>query len=243
VIEPTSIPITRMSTVLSPRGNGRWRVRHRTMPKGTVLTDWTPKLGMHRIVVERPTRIVVLEEDRQTTWMSDTPLEYHTNEEAIRRARGRVLEVGLGIGLFTFHVRDKPEVESVTVVEQEREVADIVYPQIASVKTDLVVMEGFQFLRSTARRFDFIHLDVWPIYNYEGAEQFIEAAKDRLLPGGEVSVWMLDQNRAIMNTPLNAEFGGLVFTPCKACGKSPRGDYDGLCIDCFDGLRATRATQ
>ena len=50
-------------------------------------------------------------------WMTLTPVDIDTCDEAIEGARGKVLTYGLGLGYFAYMASEKPEVDSVTVVE------------------------------------------------------------------------------------------------------------------------------
>ena len=53
----------------------------------------------------------VLENGRE--WMTLQPNEMVTTWPAIAKAKGRVLTFGMGLGYFTYHAAEKPEVESV----------------------------------------------------------------------------------------------------------------------------------
>lgn len=58
--------------------------------------------------------------------MSDTPMEINTNREFVDKAHGHVLVGGLGLGLIIASICEKPEVRSITVVEKEQEVIELV---------------------------------------------------------------------------------------------------------------------
>ncbi|MBQ8689646.1 MAG: hypothetical protein IJ515_04705 [Clostridia bacterium] len=62
----------------------------------------------------------VLEDGNE--WMTLTPVDVDTCDEAINAARGRVITFGLGLGYYTYMVSEKRDVESVTVVERSDEV-------------------------------------------------------------------------------------------------------------------------
>lgn len=55
----------------------------------------------------------------ETVWMSITPYEINTMEEAVARARGHVLAYGLGLGYYPFMALLKKEVEDVSIVESD----------------------------------------------------------------------------------------------------------------------------
>ncbi len=57
-------------------------------------------------------------------WMTLTPVDIDTCEEAIREAHGNVITFGLGLGYYAFMAAEKAEVTSVTVVEKSHEVIE-----------------------------------------------------------------------------------------------------------------------
>ena len=58
---------------------------------------------------------------RRETIMSDTPYERNTNTEIVRRATGRVLIAGYGLGMILTAILKKPDVQQVVVVEKSAE--------------------------------------------------------------------------------------------------------------------------
>ncbi len=79
-----------------------------TRPDGRIV----PQIGFFEEEYRFPT---VMENGR--IWMSVTPQEILTIAPAVKRAHGKVLTYGLGLGYFAYMAAIKPEVESVTVVE------------------------------------------------------------------------------------------------------------------------------
>ncbi len=57
--------------------------------------------------------------------MAITPTFVSTMEDEIRRASGKVLTFGLGLGYYAYMVSEKDDVESVTVIEKEQSVIDL----------------------------------------------------------------------------------------------------------------------
>lgn len=55
-------------------------------------------------------------------WMSLTPMEVYTQRSGVRRAKGRVLICGLGMGWMARRVLDREKVTSVTIVERDEHV-------------------------------------------------------------------------------------------------------------------------
>ena len=101
-------------------------------------------------------------------WMSVTPNEIHTMADPIARASGRVLAFGLGLGYFPFMVAQKPDVVSVTVVEQNPNVIDLfescMLPQfLHGDKLHIVCGDAFAFAVAhyPQHAFDFMFTDLW----------------------------------------------------------------------------------
>ena len=62
--------------------------------------------------------------ENENEWMTLTPVDLDTCEEAIEAAHGRVITFGLGLGYYAFMAAEKAEVESVTVVEKSADVIE-----------------------------------------------------------------------------------------------------------------------
>ena len=94
--------------------------------------------------------------------MSDTDMEHRTNWEVARRAHGRVLIAGLGIGLILTAILDKPEVTSVTVVEKHADVIALVGPYYEHPKLTIVCGDIFDWKPVKGTQYDVIYFDIWP---------------------------------------------------------------------------------
>ena len=64
----------------------------------------------------------------KTAYLIDTGTE--DSWPALKKAHGRVLTFGLGLGYFTYHAAENPEVESVTVVDISPDVIALFKEQI-----------------------------------------------------------------------------------------------------------------
>ena len=72
---------------------------------------------------ERMTFPVILEDNR--VWMSVVPSEIRSMEKDIEAAKGKVITYGLGLGYYAFMASEKETVESVSVVEMNRDVISL----------------------------------------------------------------------------------------------------------------------
>lgn len=129
------------------------------MPDGREI----PRLGYFDRETAYP---AVLEDGRE--WMTVTPNEIATMEEAVRRAHGHVVAMGLGLGYFAFRASEKPEVTRVTVVERDPNAIALfeeeLLPQFPNgAKIAVVRDDAFAFAekRLPELRADFVFVDIW----------------------------------------------------------------------------------
>jgi hypothetical protein len=98
--------------------------------------------------------------------MSDTPMELATNLEAVRRANGRVLLAGLGLGVILVPMLASRRVRHVTVVEREPDVIALVGPafaeQVASGRLEIIEADIERWRPPRGARYDTIYFDIWP---------------------------------------------------------------------------------
>ena len=101
-------------------------------------------------------------------WMTLTPVDLDTSEEAIEAAHGRVVTYGLGLGYYAYMVSEKSEVESITVVEKSEKVIELfkkyILPQFSHPEKVIIVnSDAFEYAESVAPRmnFDLAFVDTW----------------------------------------------------------------------------------
>lgn len=133
--------------------------------------------------------------------MSDTVAELESNDEAVTAARGDVLIAGLGLGLITLPILQKPSVRSVTVIEKSPHVVRLIEDHLRN------VISGNQsagFLVWTADihkwlpkpenvcKFDYIYFDIWPnicVDDVDEMKQLHRAFRPYLRKGGKLTSW------------------------------------------------------
>lgn len=108
----------------------------------------------------------VLEDSNE--WMTLTPVDLDTCEEAIERAEGRVVTFGLGLGYYAYMVSQKDNVESITVVERSAQVIKLfekyILPQFPNKdKVHIVNSDAFEYAERVMpdERFDLAFVDTW----------------------------------------------------------------------------------
>ena len=108
----------------------------------------------------------VLEDGNE--WMTLTPVDIDTCDDAIEAASGRVVTFGLGLGYYAYMVSEKKEVESVTVVEKNDNVIELFVSQILprfknKDKIRIVRADAFEYAARVMpnENFDYAFVDTW----------------------------------------------------------------------------------
>ena len=151
---------------------GRWELKKEKYPayRGVIASDIIfdgfreiPPLGFFKEDFEFP---AVLEDGNE--WMTLTPVDLDTSDEAIERAHGKVVTFGLGLGYYAYMVSRKESVESITVVEKSEDVIalfkEFILPQFSHPeKVKIVNADAFEYAEHTmpAEGFDVAFVDTW----------------------------------------------------------------------------------
>lgn len=96
--------------------------------------------------------------------MSETPMEHRTNSDFIHHAYGDVLIGGLGIGMIIMAIQDDPKINSITVIENNQDLIDIISTQIPfNEKVTIIQEDVFKWKPNT--KYDCIYMDIWAYIN------------------------------------------------------------------------------
>lgn len=137
----------------------------------------------------------VLEDGNE--WMTLTPVDLDTSDYAIKRARGRVVTFGLGLGYYAYMASEKDEVESVTVVELSSDVIKLfkekILPQFSHPeKIKVVQSDAFEYAEKTmpSENFDFAFVDTWRDAS-DGAPMYKRMKTlEHMSPNTEFAYWI-----------------------------------------------------
>lgn len=137
----------------------------------------------------------VLEDGNE--WMTLTPVDLDTSDYAIERAHGRVVTFGLGLGYYAYMVSEKPEVESITVVEKSEDVIRLfkkhILPQFPHRdKVRIVCDDAFEYAERTcpSEGYDVAFVDTWRDAS-DGAPMYKRMKKlESLSPNTEFIYWI-----------------------------------------------------
>lgn len=152
---------------------GRWQLKNESYKpyRGVIAND----LEMHPDLREVPPLGFFAEEfffpavlEDGNEWMTLTPVDLDTCDEAIEAAHGRVVTFGLGLGYYAYMVSEKPEVERVVVVEKSADVIrlfrEVILPQFPHrEKVEIINADAFVYAEHVMPRegFDLAFVDTW----------------------------------------------------------------------------------
>lgn len=129
------------------------------------LRDWM-KL---RAFDQDTTAIYLLQDDME--WMLDAPSEAVTNDPYAKKAHGKVVTFGLGIGYFLYMASRNPSVTSITVIERSDDVIALfkehILPQFPSeIEINIIQGDAFDcFNQDFLQNFDYCYVDIWQSSN------------------------------------------------------------------------------
>ena len=137
----------------------------------------------------------VLEDGNE--WMTLTPVDLDTCDEAIEKAHGKVVTFGLGLGYYAYMCAEKPDVSSVTVVEISEDVIRLfkqhILPQFSHPeKIRIVKCDAIEYARDVmpGEDFDYAFVDIWRDAS-DGAPVYEKMKPLELLsPNTEFSYWI-----------------------------------------------------
>jgi len=130
-------------------------------------------------------------------WMTLTPVDLDTSDEAIERAHGKVVTFGLGLGYYTYMVSEKEEVDTITVVEKSSDVIalfkEYILPQFSHPeKVKIVNSDAFEYAEKVmpCEKFDVAFVDTWRDAS-DGAPMYRRMKElEHLSPNTEFLYWI-----------------------------------------------------
>ena len=99
-------------------------------------------------------------------WMSLNPNEIKTMEPYIKKAKGHVLVLGLGMGYVAYMMANKKEVKDVTIIEKDSNVINIfnnlIWPSFNNKeKIKIINDDAINYLKQKQNRYDYMFADIW----------------------------------------------------------------------------------
>lgn len=149
-------------------------------------------------------------------WMTLTPVDLDTSEEAINEAHGRVVTFGLGLGYYAYMASEKECVESVTVIEKSADVIRLfkkhILPQFPNKeKIRIIESDAFEYAEKTMPKenFDIAFVDTWRDAS-DGAPMYERMKRlEPLSPSTKFIYWienfLISRHRAMMLEKIYSE--------------------------------------
>ena len=115
--------------------------------------------------------------DDNNVWMSINPNEILTMEKHIKKAKGKVLVLGLGLGYFAYMISSKKDVEKVIIIENDNAIINLFKKHILNQfenkdKILIVHDDAFNYLKNN-KGYDMVFADIWHDAN-DGIASFIK---------------------------------------------------------------------
>ena len=98
-------------------------------------------------------------------WMSLNPNEIETMKPYIKKGKGNVLVLGLGMGYVSYMMSLKDEVKSITIIEKDKEIIELfkkaLLPQFVNKnKIKIIEDDAISYLNKN-NKYDYIFADLW----------------------------------------------------------------------------------
>ena len=182
--------------------DGRWEFKTETYPAyramicdDLIINEDLSEVAPLGFFTEDFSFPAVLEDGNE--WMTLTPVDLDTCDEAIDAASGKVVTFGLGLGYYTYMVSMKENVESVTVVEKSEKIIELfrkhILPQFPSKdKIEIVSCDAFEYAKDymPKEKFDHAFVDTWRDAS-DGAPMYEKMRElERLSPDTEFRYWI-----------------------------------------------------
>ena len=146
-------------------------------------------------------------------WMTLTPVDLDTSDEAIEAAHGRVVTFGLGLGYYAYMCSEKEEVESITVIEKSPDVIKLfkthILPQFPNKdKVTVIEADAFEYAGKdmAAAKYDVAFVDTWRDAS-DGTPMYIKMKSfEYLSPNTKFLYWienfLISRKRSILYSEL-----------------------------------------
>lgn len=137
--------------------------------------------------------------EKNIPWMSITPNEINTMENAIQKSHDNVITFGLGLGYYLYMVSEKENVKSITVIEKDKNLIDIFSKHILNQfpnkdKIKIIEADCFSYLNNIENNinYNFAFVDTYHT-GEDGLEFYIKFKKfEKKFNNIEFNYWIED---------------------------------------------------
>lgn len=165
---------------------------------------------------ENDVYLPVLKEGEDKVWMSPAISEIESMNVGIQKGHGKCMTMGLGIGVLPYLWLNKEEVESVTIVEFNKDVIDLfekyIRPQFPkNKKLEIIHGNGLDYYNEEFLiQFDYAYIDFWES-NEDGLEYYTKLMEKKVYYEN-IDFWvedsMLSDVKHIITPYLNTLYQG-----------------------------------
>ena len=106
---------------------------------------------------------ILYNSDKQVVVMSDNLMEIEDQEEFLGVAEGHIVIGGLGLGLIALRLLKKKGIKSITIIEIDQDVIDLVSPRLTPYPEVSVVQGDVRNFNYNVLKFppDYVYMDIW----------------------------------------------------------------------------------
>lgn len=126
-------------------------------------------------------------------WMSLNPNEINTMDSTIKKVKGNVLVLGLGMGYITYMLSRKKDVKSIMVIERNKDDISLFKKYLLPLfenknKIKIINMDAFEYINKNYN-FDYIFADLW--FNAEdGLECYLKLNEIEKAHNINIDYWL-----------------------------------------------------
>ena len=148
-----------MTKVLKPSINGDYELRYFT------INDIDESIFYGIPINKTYIKLIDNNKKHNSCIMSNTPMEEYTNKEFVNNCFGDILIGGLGIGFIIIPIQDKINVKSITIVEKNKDIIDMITKQITFNKKVTIINDDIFTYKPINVKYDCIYIDIWNYVN------------------------------------------------------------------------------
>ena len=148
-------------------------------------------------------------------WMMAVPSESITNDPFAKKAHGKVITFGLGIGYFTYMALLNKNVESITVIEKSKEVIQLFnsikkqFPNNNRIK--IINADAFTYFdEKHLKNYDYIYVDIYKSSN-DGREVIEKLLEQYNPPVNKCDFWIEKSCLNVVRTLIYLHYDELVY--------------------------------
>lgn len=150
--------------------------------------------------------VTLLHINSNKAMMSNHESETKTNQKFLDAAKGDVLIFGLGIGLIIFPLLEDDDITSITIIEIDNGLIDMISPIIKErdtySKVEIVNCDAFEYHNLISKNYDTIYFDIWATIDENSTnemDQLENLYKKNLNEFGWIDSWCSEEKTFIKN--------------------------------------------